>query len=73
MNAVTEMVHLEGLNQDEVSTLMLKVNQYLPVTRQPRSNYDPTAVKRIAAHELVRDNDKYFNQYVYKISAMGTV
>ena len=43
---------------------MLKEAQYLPATRPPRSEYDPAAVMRVAAHDLVRDNDKCFNESV---------
>jgi hypothetical protein len=66
MNAVAEMVHSGPPNRAEAISLSLKVDEYLPVTRPPRSEYDPAAVQRVAAHDLVRDNDKYFNQSVSK-------
>jgi len=66
MNAVAEMVHFGPPNRAEAISLLLKVNKYLPATRPPRSEYDPEAVQRVAAHDLVRDNNKYFNRSVSK-------
>jgi len=64
MNAVAEMVHLDPPNRAETESLMLKVVEYLPVIRPPRSEYDQAAIQRVAAHDLFRDNDKYFDRSV---------
>ena len=66
MNAVAEMVHFGPPNRAEAVSLLRKVAEYLSATRPPRSEYDPEAIQRVAAHDLVRDNDKYFNQSVSK-------
>lgn len=70
MNAVAETVENDAPNRAELKSLLLKVAKYLPATRPPRSEYDSASVQRIAAHDLVRDNDKYFNQSVSKFPAM---
>ncbi|RMZ87204.1 hypothetical protein DV736_g5572, partial [Chaetothyriales sp. CBS 134916] len=64
MNAVPEMVHIRPANRAEAKSLVLKVAEYLPATRPPRSEYDPAVIQRVAAHNLVRDNDKYFKEYM---------
>jgi len=64
MNAVAEMTHHRPPNHAETKALTLKVAGYLPVTRSLRSEYDPLAIQHVAAHGLVRDNDKYFNEYM---------
>jgi hypothetical protein len=66
MNAVPEMVNLGPPNRAEATSLLLKVAKYLPATRPPRSEYDPGTIKYVAAHDLVRDNDMYFDQSVSK-------
>jgi hypothetical protein len=68
MNAVAEMVHLSPANRAETMSVVLKVAEYLPATRPLRGEYDSDAIKHVAAHDLVRDNDKYFEKSASKIS-----
>ena len=68
MNAVAEMVHRSPPNRAETISAVLKVAEYLPATRPPRGEYDSDAIKRVAAHDLVRDNEKYFTKSASMIS-----
>jgi hypothetical protein len=67
MNAVAETVHFAPPNPAEQISLLMKAAKYLPDPRPPSFEYDSAAIQHAAAHDLVRDNDKYFNQSVSKL------
>lgn len=66
MNAVAEIVHSAPPNGAERKSLTRKVAGYLPVKGPLRSEYDPEIIQSVTAHDIVRDNEKCFNQSVYK-------
>lgn len=66
MNAVAETVHQDPPDHAEIESYVINVAKYLPTKRPLPSHYDPAAIQRVTAHDLVRDNDKYFKRCASK-------
>lgn len=67
MNAVVEAVQSTPPSRGESISILQRVARYLPPNSPRHFDYDSATIKYVSAHDLLRDNEKYFNRSVVRI------
>lgn len=65
MNAVGMATHAGPPNMTKTRAVMTKAMKYMGKVHPPTSAYDPHVFRHAAAGDLLRDNDRHFNEFVF--------